>query len=202
MMVKVMKDRRKKLTILTTVITITLIVFFFTVSLHFITYVAHHTSITKVTNSTTETTSATTTYISKTPHISIKSLAYIKKGGVKGVYNILKISKPNEAIYTCIFSPRFGNISFMLSVNESEVDLLFEKIINEYKLLDYNGHVYKARQTYDYFTYAIFSELEDGEIIRVEWVDEWASEEPIPQNLIRIKAMLEIFIRQKTITCE
>jgi len=202
MMVKVMKDRRKKLTILTTVITITLIVFFFTVSLHFITYVAHHTSITKVTNSTTETTSATTTYISKTPHESIKSLAYIKKGGVKGVYNILKISKPNEAIYTCIFSPRFGNISFMLSVNESEVDLLFEKIINEYMLLDYNGHVYKARQTYDYFTYAIFSELEDGEIIRVEWVDEWASEEPIPQNLIRIKAMLEIFIRQKTIPCE
>jgi len=202
MMVKVMKDRRKKLTILTTVITITLIVFFFTVSLHFLTYVAHQTSITTVTNSTTETTSAITTYISKTPHESIKSLAYIKKGGVKGVYNILKISKPHEAIYTCIFSPRFGNISFMLSVNESEVDLLFEKIINEYLLLDYNGHVYKARQTYDYFTYAIFSELEDGETIRVEWVDEWASEEPIPSNLIHLKEVLEDFIRKRTSPCD
>jgi hypothetical protein len=202
MTVKVMKDRRKNLIILTTVITIILLVFFFTTSPYFTTYIAHQISITVVTNSTTETTSATTTYISKTQEKSIKSLTYIKKGGVKGVYNILEISKPNEAIYTCIFSPRFGNRSFTLSVNESEVDLLFEKIIEEYTILDYNGRVYKARQIYDYFTYEIFSELEDGETIRVKWVDEWASEEPIPQNLIRIKEMLEIFIRQKTIPCE
>jgi hypothetical protein len=202
MTVKVMKDRRKNLIILTTVITIILLIFFFTASLHFTTYNAHQTSATTVTNSTTETTSATITYISKTQQKSIKSLTYIKKGGVKGVYNILEISKPDEAIYTCIFAPRFGNRSFTLSVIESEVDLLFEKIIEEYTILDYNGNIYKARQIYDYFTYEIFSELEDGETIRVKWVDEWASEEPIPQNLIRIKEMLENFIRQKTIPCE
>jgi len=120
---------------------------------------------------------------------------------VKGVYNILEIRRPNEAIYTCVFSPRFGNISFTLSVNEEKVNSLFEMII-ENRILDYNNKIYKARRVYDYFTYEIFSELEDGETIRVRWVDEWSSEEPLPQNIINIKEILENFIRQNTIPCE
>jgi hypothetical protein len=133
---------------------------------------------------------------------SIKSLIYVKRGGVKGVYDILKVNKPNEALYVCIFSPRYGNRSFSLSTNKSEIESLFEKIIKEYRILDYNGKIYGARQIYDYFTYEIFLELEDGKNIKVKWVDEWASEEPIPENLTCIKEILEDFIRQKMIPWE
>jgi len=203
MTVKLMKDKRKNLIILTIIITIILLALLFAISPHLQTiYTTHQTFMTRITNSTTETTSATTIPTSETKMKSIKSLTYIKRGGVKGVYNILEISKPNEAIYTCIFSPRFGNRSFTLSTNEHEVDSLFKKIVNEYKILDYNGKIYKARHIYDYFTYKIFLELEDGETVRVKWVDEWVSEEPIPQNLIHIKEVLEDFIRQRTIPCE
>lgn len=66
----------------------------------------------------------------------------------------------------------------------------------------YTGKIYEARHIYDYFTYEIFLELEYDETVRVKWVDEWASEEPIPQNLIHIKEVLEDFIRQRTIPCE
>jgi hypothetical protein len=138
----------------------------------------------------------------KTQMKSIKSLTYTKRGGVKGVYNILEIRKPNEAIYTCIFSPRFGNKSFVLSVNESEVDLLFGKIMKEYAILNYNGKIYKPRKVFDYFTHEIFLVLENGETIKVEWVDEWASEESIPKNLVHVKETVENFIRRKTLPCE
>lgn len=185
-------SKSENLIILTIVTIIILPVLFFITSPYLTTYIAHQTSITVVINSTTATTS-----ISKTRMMPIKSLTYIKRGGVKGIYNILEISKPNEAIYRCIFSPRFGNRSFPLSTNESEIESLFEKIIKEYRILDYNGKMYSARQIYDYFTYEIFLELEDGENIKVKWVDEWASEEPIPENLTRIKEILEDFIRQK-----
>jgi|GEM_PF-5095849 len=173
MPVKVMKD--KKNLVLLAILTVILLVLFFVTFTHI---------------QTTPTTNQT-----------IKSLIYIKSGGVKGVYNILEIRRPNEAIYTCVFSPRFGNISFTLSVNEEKVNSLFEMII-ENRILDYNNKIYKARRVYDYFTYEIFSELEDGETIRVRWVDEWSSEEPLPQNIINIKEILENFIRQNTIPCE
>jgi hypothetical protein len=206
MTVKAMKDKRKNLIILTISITIILLALLFIISPHLqTTYMTHQTFMTRITNSTTETTSAVTASTSKTDKTemkSIKSLIYIKRGGAKGVYNILEISKPNEAIYTCIFSPRFGNRSFILSTNDYEIDLLFRKIVNEYGILDYSGKIYKARNVYDYFTYEIFLELEDGESVRVKWVDEWASEEPIPQNLTHIKEVLENFIRQRTISCE
>jgi uncharacterized protein YxeA len=205
MTVKIMKDRRKNLIVLTALIIIVLPIFFFIISPYFATYTAQQisqTSIMVAKNSSLETTSTTTTHTSKTQEKSIKSLTYVKKGGVRGVYNILEISKPNDAIYTCIFSPRFGNRSFTLSVSESEVESLFEKIIEEYMILNYNGKVYKARQIYDYFTYEIFSELGDGETIMVKWVDEWASEEPIPSTLIHLKEVLEDFIRQRMSPCD
>lgn len=202
MTVKVMKDKRKNLIILTIIITIILLALLF-ISPHLqTTYMTHQTFMTRITNLTTETTSATTTPPSETKMKSIKSITYIKRGGVKGAYNILEISKPNEAIYRCIFSPRFGNRSSTLSTNEHEIDSLFRKIVNEYKILDHNGKIYEARHIYDYFTYEIFLELEYDETVRVKWVDEWASEEPIPQNLIHIKEVLEDFIRQRTIPCE
>ncbi len=155
-----------------------------------------------LTHTTTTVTSAEETTTSEIKTTSIKFLTYIKKGGVKGVYNVLEIHELNEAVYTCIFSPRFGNMSFPLSLNKSEVDLLFKKIVEEYKILEYSGRVYEPKHIYDYFTYEVFLELEDGNTIKVKWVDEWASKEPIPENLIHIKETLENFIRQKTIPCE
>ncbi|MEN2975503.1 MAG: hypothetical protein ABDH32_08045, partial [Candidatus Caldarchaeales archaeon] len=106
------------------------------------------------------------------------------------------------ATYTCIFAPRFGNKTFILSTNESEVEDIFKRIITEYRILKYDDEEYKPRNVYDYFTYQVIIKLENNEeIIRVRWVDEWASETPIPNDLTKIKTLLDGFIRKKTIEC-
>lgn len=121
-------------------------------------------------------------------------LQWEQMGGIAGLENVFIIDNNSTA-----FLFRRGNICLENMLNQSEIQRV-TRIIIENGFLSIQEDQYTAKDdAADYFAYELKVILLSNSQLQkktVTWVDEWASEEALPDNLKLVQAELQQFIEQ------
>ena len=122
--------------------------------------------------------------ILNTPTAPGLAVEFRKTGGIAGVADTLVISQDGTVVFTSSHSA-----SFSAALRTSDFQELKTTISTNIGAV--SNAKYPAKQgAADYFGYELVSHFE-GKNLSVAWVDEWATERPIPEQLKQIQNALD-----------